>query len=68
MDISAVPGDIEDNAYAKLWRGGGGGDWFGRCIMGDVQMANKENIRICVGEKVCNSHGKSENLIIIIFK
>ena len=67
MDISAVPGDIEDNAYAKLWRGGGG-DWFGRCIMGDVQMANKENIRICVGEKVCNSHGKSENLIIIIFK
>ena len=48
--------------------GGEGGDWFGRCIMGDVQMANKENIRICVGEKVCNSHGKSENLIIIIFK
>ena len=48
--------------------GGRGGDWFGRCIMGDVQMANKENIRICVGEKVCNSHGKSENLIIIIFK
>ena len=39
-----------------------------RCIMGDVQMENIENIRICIGEKVCNSHGKSENLIIIIFK
>ena len=65
LDISAVPGDIEDNAYAKLWRGGGGGR---RCIMEDVQMENKENVRICIGEKVCNSHGKSENLIIIIFK
>lgn len=47
---------------------GGGGGGVRRCIMGDVQMANKENIRICIGEKMCNSHGKSENLIIIIFK
>ena len=30
-------------------------------------MANKENIRICIGEKLCNSHGKSENVIIILF-
>lgn len=64
-DTSAVPGDIEDNAYAKL-KGGGGG-WYTRCIVGEVQMANKENIRICIGEKVCNSHGKSKNVIIILF-
>ena len=47
---------------------GGGGGGGRRGIFGDVQMENKENIRICIGEKVCNSHGKSENLIIIIFK
>ena len=30
-------------------------------------MANKKNIRICIGEKVCNSHDKSEDVIIIVF-
>ena len=30
-------------------------------------MANKGNIRICIGEKMCNSHGKSKNVIIILF-
>ena len=36
----------EDNAYAKLC-----GVGYTRCIMGEVQMANKENIRICIGKK-----------------
>ena len=63
-DTSAVPGDIEDNAYAKL---GGGGGGYTRCIVGEVQMANKENIRICIGGKMCNFHGKSKNVIIILF-
>ena len=62
LDISAIPGDI-----CKTFGVGGGGEGergggYTKCIMGDVQMANKENIRICIGEKLCNSHGKSENV------
>ena len=30
-------------------------------------MANKENIRICIAGKMCNFHGKSKNVIIILF-
>ena len=36
LGITAVPREIENNAYAKF---GGGGEQI-RCVMGDVQVAN----------------------------
>ena len=40
LGITAVPREIENNAYAFFWGGGGGGGggWI-RCIMDDVQAA-----------------------------
>ena len=44
LGITAVPREIENNAYANFFWGGGGGEGEGgggqiRCIMGDVQVA-----------------------------
>lgn len=47
--------------------GGGGGIQGVLWEKWEVQMANKENIRICIGGKMCNFHGKSKNVIIILF-
>ena len=38
LGITAVPREIENNAYAIFFGGGGGGGQI-RCIMNDVQAA-----------------------------
>ena len=40
LGIAVSPKEIEDNAYVNFWR-------QTRCIMGDVQMANRP-VFICV--------------------
>ena len=36
--MAVIPGEMKNNAYAKI--GGGGGEGQIRCIMGNVQVAN----------------------------
>ena len=40
--MAVIPGEMKNNAYAKIGAGGGGGGGEGqkRCIMGNVQVAN----------------------------
>ena len=37
--MAVIPGEMKNNAYAKIGGGGGGGGQI-RCIMGNVQVAN----------------------------
>ena len=39
--MAVIPGEMKNNAYAKIGGGGGWGEGQIRCIMGNVQVANK---------------------------